>query len=79
MSFDIVVALSMFVGRHSFAERDAGVAAIGSGGSYALSAARALMRNTEMPAAEIAQKSMEIASEICVYTNDHFVLKTLEK
>ncbi|WP_432737650.1 ATP-dependent protease subunit HslV [Maridesulfovibrio sp. FT414] len=60
-------------------EPDDGVAAIGSGGSYALSAARALLRNTDMPAAEVARKSMEIASEICVYTNSNFVLKTLEK
>ncbi|CCO25409.1 ATP-dependent protease subunit HslV [Maridesulfovibrio hydrothermalis] len=60
-------------------EPDDGVAAIGSGGAYALSAARALMRNTDMPAAEIAGKAMEIAGEICVYTNGNVVLKTIEK
>ncbi|WP_291326488.1 ATP-dependent protease subunit HslV [Desulfovibrio sp. UCD-KL4C] len=60
-------------------EPDDGLAAIGSGGVYALSAARALSRNTDMSAVEIAEKSMKIASEICVYTNDHFVIKTIEK
>ncbi len=60
-------------------EPDDGLAAIGSGGVYALSAARALSRHTDMSAVEIAEKSMRIASEICVYTNDHFVIKTIEK
>ncbi|WP_031480154.1 ATP-dependent protease subunit HslV [Maridesulfovibrio frigidus] len=60
-------------------EPDDGLAAIGSGGAYALSAARALSRHTELSAVEIAEKAMEIASEICVYTNDHFVIKTLDK
>ncbi|MDR3086068.1 MAG: ATP-dependent protease subunit HslV [Christensenellaceae bacterium] len=50
---------------------DDGVLAIGSGGNYALAAARALARNTELSAREIAQKGLEIAAEICVYTNDH--------
>lgn len=57
-------------------EPDDGLAAIGSGGAYALSAARALKRNTDMPAKDIAQKAMEIAGEICVYTNDQIVLET---
>lgn len=56
-------------------EPDEGVIAIGSGGSYALAAARALMRNTDLSAAEIAEKSLEIASEICVYTNGNIVLE----
>ena len=56
-------------------EPDEGVIAIGSGGSYALAAARALMRNTDLCAAEIAEKSLEIASEICVYTNGNIVLE----
>ncbi|SMF05256.1 ATP-dependent protease subunit HslV [Desulfovibrio gilichinskyi] len=60
-------------------EPDDGLAAIGSGGVYALSAARALSRHTDMSAVDIAEKSMKIASEICVYTNDHFVIKTIEK
>ena len=54
---------------------DDGVMAIGSGGPYALSAARALIRNTDMSAEEIALEAMKIASEICVYTNDKIILK----
>ena len=51
-------------------EPDDGVAAIGSGGSYALAAARALTRNTELGAVEIAQEALRIAADICIYTND---------
>ncbi|MDY5430285.1 ATP-dependent protease subunit HslV, partial [Desulfovibrio sp.] len=58
-------------------EPDDDVAAIGSGGPYALSAARALLRHSSLPARELALESMKIASEICVYTNDHFVVETL--
>jgi len=57
-------------------EPEDGIVAIGSGGNYALSAARAL-KDTDMSAKEIAQKSMEIAAGICVYTNDNIVLETL--
>jgi len=60
-------------------EPDDGLAAIGSGGAYALAAARALSRNTDMTANDIAQKAMEIASEICVYTNDNIIIETQEK
>ena len=56
-------------------EPDDGITAIGSGGSFALSAARALARNTELTAKEIAQKSLEIASEICVYTNGNIIVE----
>src|SRR3990167_1344877 len=58
-------------------EPDLDVYAIGSGGSYALSAARALLENTQMTPREIAEKAMKIASEICVHTNDHFVFEEL--
>ena len=58
-------------------EPDEGVVAIGSGGGYALSAARALMRYTELDAAEIAKASLTIASEVCVYTNAEIVLEEL--
>ena len=57
-------------------EPDDGLAAIGSGGPYALAAARALRRNTDLPASEIVQRAMEIASEICVYTNGNLVVET---
>jgi ATP-dependent HslUV protease subunit HslV len=56
-------------------EPDDGIIAIGSGGMYALSAGRALLRNTDLPALEIARRAMEIAGEICVYTNDQLVLE----
>jgi ATP-dependent HslUV protease subunit HslV len=46
-----------------------GIAAIGSGGSYALAAARALVAHTEMPAGEIVRRSLEIAADLCIYTN----------
>ncbi len=60
-------------------EPDDGLAAIGSGGSFALSAARALKQNTTLSAAEIAEKSMHIAANICVYTNDNITLETISK
>lgn len=60
-------------------EPDEGVIAIGSGGSYALAAARALLRHTQMPAPEIATQALRIASEICIYTNDSIVLEELGK
>lgn len=56
-------------------EPDDGIAAIGSGGNYAFAAARALKENTELSAKEIVQKSMEIASSICVFTNDHIYVE----
>lgn len=52
-------------------EPDDGVCAIGSGGSYALAAARALIQNTNMTASQIAYEGLKIASEICVYTNQN--------
>jgi len=60
-------------------EPDDGVAAIGSGGSYALAAARALQQNTDLPAKDIARKAMEIAADICVYTNNHITLEAQDK
>jgi ATP-dependent HslUV protease subunit HslV len=60
-------------------EPDDGLAAIGSGGPYALAAARALSRHADMPAAEVAERAMRIASEICVYTNDNLVMETLTR
>ena len=54
---------------------DDGIAAIGSGGMYALAAARALRQNTELSAKEIAEKAILIASDICVYTNSNVVVE----
>ena len=56
-------------------EPDDGVCAIGSGGNYALSAAKALMKNTDLDAKTIAIKAMEIASDICVFTNSNYVVE----
>ena len=56
---------------------DDGVLAIGSGGSYALAAARALIKNTEMSAREIAVEAMRIAGEICIYSNANVVVEEL--
>ena len=58
-------------------EPDDGVAAIGSGGSFALAAGRALLRNTELDAKTIAEKSLYLAAEICVYTNDRLTVEAL--
>lgn len=58
-------------------EPDDGVAAIGSGGNYAASAAKALVRNTTMTAKEIALEAMRIAAETCVYTNDKVTVDVL--
>ena len=57
---------------------DEGIAAIGSGGNYALAAARALKENTNLSPAEIARKSLEIAASICVYTNDNIIVEEIQ-
>ena len=58
-------------------EPDEGVCAIGSGGNYALAAARALVKETDYSAKEIVQKALEIASEICVFTNGHITCEEI--
>src|SRR5690348_8669716 len=58
-------------------EPDGGVAAIGSGGPYALSAARALIENTDFSARKIAEEAMKIAGTTCIYTNENFVIEEL--
>ena len=58
-------------------EPDDGIAAIGSGGSYALASARSLARHTEMSCADIAREGLQIASEICIYTNAEVQMVTL--
>lgn len=59
-------------------ESDDDVMAIGSGGPFAQSAARALVRHTDLSSTEIAEEAMKIAAEICIYTNDHIILEELE-
>jgi ATP-dependent HslUV protease, peptidase subunit HslV len=58
-------------------EPDDGIVAIGSGGPYALSAARALARNTDLPARRIAEEAMKIAGEICIYSNSNLVIEEI--
>lgn len=58
-------------------EPDDGVTAIGSGGPYALAAARALLKFSSLPATEIVQEALKIASDICVYTNSHITVEEL--
>jgi len=68
---------SLFIvsGNGDVIEPDGNVCAIGSGGNYALSAARALVKNTKMSAKEIAKESLRIAGELCVFTNDHITIE----
>jgi len=70
----------MFIisGTGELIEPDDGVAAIGSGGAYALAAARALVGLTAMSAEEIARESMNIAADICIYTNHHITVEIIE-
>ena len=58
---------------------DDGICAIGSGGNYALAAARALKAHSDLDAAQIAEEALKIASGICVYTNDHIKVLTLDE
>ena len=58
-------------------EPDDGVLAIGSGGNFALAAARALYQNTDLSAHEIAEKALKVASEICIFTNSNIIVETV--
>ena len=58
-------------------EPDDGVLAIGSGGNFALAAARALYQNTDLPAHEIAEKALKVVSEICIFTNGNIIVETV--
>lgn len=64
-------------GNGDVVEPDDGMTAIGSGGAYALAAARALMQNTKLSAKEIAEAAMNIAADICIYTNHELVLEEI--
>lgn len=67
----------LIAGSGEVIEPESGICAIGSGGNYALAAARALNAETNLSAEEIARKSLEIASELCVYTNNHITVLTI--
>jgi ATP-dependent HslUV protease subunit HslV len=69
--------LLLLSGDGEIIEPDQDITAIGSGGPFAHAAARALMENTALPAAEVARKALEIAAQLCIYTNDHISVETL--
>lgn len=71
----------MFIisGNGELIEAEDGITAIGSGGPYALAAARALAGHTDMDAAQIATEALKIAAQICIYTNDRISLEVIEK
>jgi ATP-dependent HslUV protease subunit HslV len=68
----------IITGNGDVIEPEQGILAIGSGGNYAISAARALYDNTDLSAKEITQKALNIAGDICIYTNHNFVMEELE-
>ena len=68
-------SLLVLSGTGEVMEPDDGVVAIGSGGNYALAAARALVANTELSAHDISEKALHVAASICVYTNDHIIVE----
>jgi ATP-dependent HslUV protease subunit HslV len=74
---DKSVSLTL-TGNGDVLEPEDGLIAIGSGGLYALAAARALKQTTKFDAEEIAKKAMEIAADICVYTNNNFTMEGLD-
>ncbi|APX91890.1 ATP-dependent protease subunit HslV [Franzmannia qiaohouensis] len=67
----------IITGNGDVVEPERGIIAIGSGGNYALASARALLENTELSAREITEKSLEIAGDICVFTNHNVTLEEL--
>ncbi len=68
----------IITGNGDVLEPEQGLLAIGSGGAYAQSAARALLENTELDPAEIIRKSLAIAGDLCIYTNHSVTLETLD-
>ncbi len=69
----------MITGNGDVVEPENDLMAVGSGGPYAQAAARALMDNTDLDARTIAEKALEIAADICIYTNRNLVIETLER
>lgn len=68
----------ILTGNGDVLEPEQGLLAIGSGGAYAQSAARALLENTDLSPAEIVQRSLSIAADVCIYTNQNHVIEVLE-
>lgn len=71
--------LYLISGNGEIIEPDDGILGIGSGGNYALAAARALLRNTSLNALEIVKQSLLIASEICIYSNSNIVIEEIKQ
>ena len=69
--------LLLLSGEGEVIEPDDDITAIGSGGPFAHAAARAMVENTDLPAVEVARKSLEIAARLCIYTNDTIAVETL--
>lgn len=67
----------IITGNGDVLEPENGIVTIGSGGAYAQAAAVALLQHTELPAADIVKRSLEIAGELCIYTNMHHTIETL--
>jgi ATP-dependent HslUV protease, peptidase subunit HslV len=67
----------MISGNGDVMEPEHGIFAIGSGGSFATAAARALIENTQLPAKEVVEKAMHIAADICIYTNHQITIETI--
>ncbi|NUR54999.1 MAG: ATP-dependent protease subunit HslV [Acidobacteria bacterium] len=70
-------AMYLLSGNGDLIEPDDGIVAIGSGGAYALAAAKALARHTGLDARSIAEQAMQIAAQICIYTNDRLTIEVL--
>lgn len=68
----------IITGNGDVLEPEQGIVAIGSGGAYAQSAARALIENTELPVVEVVRKALTIAGDLCIYTNQSHTIETLE-
>ncbi|MDR7380181.1 ATP-dependent HslUV protease subunit HslV [Rhodoferax ferrireducens] len=68
----------IITGNGDVLEPEQGIVAIGSGGAYAHSAAKALLDNTDLTASQIVKKSLEIAGELCIYTNMNHIIETLD-
>jgi ATP-dependent HslUV protease subunit HslV len=69
----------VITGNGDVLEPEGGIGAIGSGGSYAQSAAKALIENTDMSPVEVVKKSLTIAGELCIYTNLNHIIETLDQ
>ena len=69
----------VITGNGDVLEPEQGIIAIGSGGAFAQSAARALLENTELSPELIVRKSLEIAGDLCIYTNNHLTIETLNE